>query len=109
MVEDSWSLIITIVNKDWGRVVIDAAKEAGAKGATVLHGRGSGAENIPHLFGIPIEPEKDIVLNAVPTNISDAVMQAIAKSAALQKPGQGISLRVPLTGATGLFQGASKE
>lgn len=105
MVEANWSLIITIVNKDWGRVVIEAAKEAGAKGATVLHGRGSGAENIPHLFGIPIEPEKDIVLNAVPTDISDQVMEAIAKSAALLKPGKGISLRLPLSGAVGLFRG----
>ncbi|MDY0275988.1 MAG: P-II family nitrogen regulator [Desulfomicrobium sp.] len=105
MVEGSWSLIITIVNKDWGNVVIDAAKEAGAKGATVLHGRGCGAENIPHLFGIPIEPEKDIVLNAVPTSISQQVMEAIAKSAALCKPGTGISLCLPLSGAVGLFQG----
>lgn len=102
MIADGFCLIVTIVNKDWGRVVIEAAERAGAKGATVLHGRGSGAENIPHLFGIPIEPEKDIVLNAVPIAISDQVMEAIAQSAALCKPGTGISLRLPLSGVVGL-------
>ena len=100
MIKDGFDLIVTIVNKGWSSTVIEASQEAGARGATVLKARGSGLKDLTLLFGIPIEPEKDVILCAVPEDISRSVLKKIANSAALCKPGAGISFKIPISGET---------
>ena len=101
-VKKGYVLVITIVSRGWSDPVLEAAKSAGAQGATVLHGRGAGAEDIPKLFGIAIEPEKEIILNAVPESISMAVLEAVTKAVALCDPGTGISMVLPLSAVVGI-------
>ena len=52
-------LIVTIVKRGWSHTVVDAARKAGAEGATILFGRGSGINEVKTLLGITIEPERD--------------------------------------------------
>lgn len=104
MFKDGYDLIVTIVNKGWSSTVIEASQEAGARGATVLKARGSGLKDLTLLFGIPIEPEKDVILCAVPEEISRAVLTKIANSAALCKPGAGISFKLPIKSIVGVYQ-----
>ncbi len=59
------SLIVSIVRKGWGNIVLEASVKAGATGGTVLLGRGIGVNEKESIFGIPIEPEKEIVLTLV--------------------------------------------
>ena len=103
MIKDGYELIVTIVNKGWSSTIIEASQEAGARGATVLKGRGAGLK-VAALFGIPVEPEKDIILNAVPADISRQVLLAISHSAALVKPGNGIAFILPITSIVGVFE-----
>ena len=56
------SLIVTIVRKGWGNTVLEASVKAGAQGGTVLFGRGAGINEQEKILGIPIEPEKEILL-----------------------------------------------
>ena len=56
------SLIVIIVRKGWGSTVLEASVQAGAQGATVLFGRGAGKNEQEKIFGVSIEPEKEIVL-----------------------------------------------
>lgn len=104
MFKEKYDLIITIVNKGLSGAVIEAAQNAGAKGATVLKGHGSGMQNVVMLFEVAIEPEKDIVLCAVPEDISEDVMTCISKNAALEKKGAGISFIVPIKNFVGIFK-----
>lgn len=84
-------LIVVIVEKDMSGEVIDAAKQGGADGATVMYGRGSGIHENARFFGITIEPEKEIVLILVDVSIRNAVLCSIQQKIEIDKPGMGIA------------------
>ena len=108
MIKKGYELIITIVNKGWSSTVIEATQAAGARGATVLKGKGSGLQTST-LFGFPVEPEKDIIFCAVPKVISEDVLQAISQSAALVKPGTGIAFILPILGIVGVVEDDAQQ
>lgn len=97
-----FDLIITIVNKGFCDKVIDASKEAGAAGGTVISGRGTGVHEYAKLFSIAIEPEKEVILTLVPENISENVLEAIVTSGELNKPGKGIAFVLDVEKVTGI-------
>ena len=55
-------LILTIINRGYADLVMDAAKNAGASGGTIVHARGTGIHEAEKFFGIIVQPEKEIVL-----------------------------------------------
>jgi len=96
------SLIITIVRKGWGDKVLEASMKAGAEGGTILFGRGVGIHEQQKLLGIPIEPEKEIVLSVVYPDKSEAILQEICRECELEKPGTGIAFIVPVERVVGV-------
>ncbi len=96
------SLIITIVRKGWGDKVLEASIKAGAEGGTILMGRGVGVHEQQKILGIPIEPEKDIVLSVVYPDKSEAILQEIVQCCDLEKPGAGIAFVVPIERVVGV-------
>lgn len=101
-VKTNLELIVTIVNRGFSDDVVDAAKEAGATGGTILHGRGTGIHENAKFFGIPIEPEKEIVLTLIDKNKTQAVLEAISKTIELDKPGNGIAFVIEVEKAVGI-------
>ena len=67
-----YEVIFCIVNAGFTDVVMDAAKEYGATGGTVIHARGTANKEAEKLFSIAIQPEKEIVMILVPAEIKDA-------------------------------------
>lgn len=63
---DTHDLIVTVVKKGCVEKIIEASKKAGAEGGTVIPGRGIGIHEGKKFFGIPIEPEKEILLTLIP-------------------------------------------
>ena len=61
---------------------------AGAHGGTVLFGRGIGRNELQRVFGIQIEPEKEIVLTVVPSEQKDVILGEIVRAAGLNAPGR---------------------
>lgn len=96
------SLIVSIVRKGWGNTVLEASVKAGATGGTVLLGRGIGINEKELIFGIPIEPEKEIVLTLVQESESEAILQAIIRATDLNKPGHGLAFVVPVKTVLGI-------
>ncbi|MCA1915018.1 P-II family nitrogen regulator [Methanospirillum hungatei] len=90
------NLIVTIVKKGWSEKVIQASREAGASGGTVLMGRGTGIHETQSVFGLPIEPEKEIIFTVVEVDQTDAILSAIEKAAELGSPGMGIAFVINL-------------
>ncbi|WP_199221506.1 P-II family nitrogen regulator [Desulfonatronum sp. SC1] len=97
-----FDLIVTIVNKGGSETIIKATKSAGAEGGTIIPGRGTGIREQKKLWGIPIEPEKDIVLTIVPQEKTQIVLDAILEQGSLNKPGAGIAFVVDLKKVVGI-------
>ena len=58
----AYELIIAIANEGGTDAVMNAARAAGARGGTVLHGKGTGAKGAPKFYNISIAAEKEVIL-----------------------------------------------
>ena len=101
---NKYEMILCIVNAGFSSNVMDAAKAVGAKGGTIIHGRGTANAEAEEFFRITIQPEKDIVMMIVDKNIKDDVLHVGLKTA-----GQGIAFSVPVNAAIGLNKTNSTE
>lgn len=86
-----FSLIVTIVNRGYSDEVMDAARDAGAKGGTILYAHGAGLHDEETFFGISIHPEKELVLVLADNEIRPAIMQSIVKRVGMTTEGAGIT------------------
>jgi nitrogen regulatory protein P-II 1 len=98
----SWSLIVSIVRKGWGSAVLEASVKAGARGGTVIFGRGAGIHEREKIFGMSIEPEKEILLTIVPSNLTDKILDEIVRTAELNETGRGIAFVLPVDRVAGV-------
>lgn len=96
------SLIVSIVRKGWGSTVLQASVKAGARGGTVLLGRGVGVHEHEKIFGMAIEPEKEIVLTMVPTDQVDTILDEIVRAAELDAAGHGMAFVLPVRRIVGI-------
>jgi nitrogen regulatory protein PII len=94
--------IFCIVNSGYSEAVMDAAKKFGARGGTVINARGTASKHAETFFHITIQPEKEIVMILVPTEIKDDVMHALYQEVGLETAGQGIAFSVPVDSVVGL-------
>lgn len=100
-----YQVIFTIVNRGLADQVVEASIEGGARGGTILHGRGSGIDNAPKFFNIEIEPEKEIVMIIVDSEIKDNVVEVISNKMEIDQPNKGILFVVDLADTFGLYKG----
>ena len=97
-----YQIVICIVNTGFSPVVMDVARDAGARGGTIIHGRGTANSKAEKLFQIVVQPDKEIVLIIVKSEIKDAVMSAVNENAGLDTEGQGIAFSLPIDRTIGL-------
>ncbi len=95
-------LIVSIVRKGWGSSVLQATVKAGARGGTVLFGRGAGIHEHEKIFGMSIEPEKEIVLTIVYPDQVDTILEEIVRTAQLNDTGRGIAFVLPVDRVVGV-------
>lgn len=95
-------LIISIVQKGWGQTALEASIKAGATGGTIFFGRGVGVHEKDTIFGIPIEPEKEILLTLAPAGESEGILDEIVRAAELNQPGRGLAFVVPVNKVVGV-------
>ncbi len=102
MDERKYSLIVTIINRGFSDEAMDAARDAGARGGTILYGHGAGLHEAETFFGISIHPEKELVLILADNENRDKIMRAIAKKVGMTAEGAGISFSLPVNNVTGI-------
>ena len=105
----SASLIVTIVRKGWGSSVLQASVKAGARGGTVLLGRGAGVHEHEKIFGMSIEPEKEIVLTIVQDDQVETVLREIVRVAELDAAGHGMAFVLPVHNIVGVADSMLSE
>lgn len=96
-------LLITIVNYGMARKVIKASREAGAEGGTTLLGKGTQSHKLTKFLGIPVEPEKEIVLTLTREDRLESILQSVVAAAKLNKPGHGIAFVLDIKKVTGIY------
>lgn len=101
---EKYELILCIVNAGFTDIVMDAAREVGARGGTVLNARGTANKEAEQFFHITIQPDKEIVLILVPEEIKDKVLHAVYQHAGLKTAGQGIAFSVSVDDVVGISQ-----
>jgi len=100
MSKHSFELIVCIVNAGFSQNVMEAARAAGARGGTIVRGRGSANPEAEEFFNITIQPDKEIVLILVMASIKDTVLKAVYKNSGLPTEGQGIAFSLPVERTT---------
>ena len=98
----NYKLIVTIVMKGTAKKIVAASKKAGSEGGTTILGRGTGIHEMQKLFGICIDPEKEIILTLIDSSKLDKVLSAIVEAGQLNKPGYGIAFVLPTKHIAGI-------
>lgn len=102
-------VILCIVNNGFSEAVMDAAREAGARGGTIIHARGTANKDAELFFNISIQPEKEVVMILVSADIRDAVLHALYNEVGLKEPAQGIAFALPVSNVVGLSTFSDKN
>ena len=100
-------IIMCIVNSGFSETVMDAARELGARGGTVIRARGTANAEAEKLYGIAIQPEKEIILILVDSGLKNDILHALYKAVGLKTPGQGIAFSMPVESVVGLSDALS--
>lgn len=94
-------MILAICNTGYADEVMEVAKTVGAKGGTILHGRGSVQKDALQFLSITIEPEKDVVIIIAGSEKND-IIQAVATNLGVGTKAHTICLSLPVDGVAGL-------
>ena len=98
--DNQLELIICIINSGFSELVMEIAKECGARGGTVLNARGTAREGV--IADLQIHPEKEMVMIIVSVDIKDEIIHQLYLKAGINTPGQGIVFTLPIDEAVGI-------
>jgi nitrogen regulatory protein PII len=97
-------LIVAFVAEERSEAVMDAARQAGATGATVItHARGEGLNPEKTFFGLELTAQRDMLLFLVAAPKAREILETIAQAGALDsESGAGIAFQLAIEDAVGL-------
>jgi hypothetical protein len=99
-----FKLIMVFVDHEKTELVLDAARAAGATGATILkNAQGQGLERRTTFFGLEYLAPRDVVLTLVEARRAPEVMEAVANAAGLDESLEtGLALELDVSRVLGL-------
>lgn len=103
---NKFKLIMVFVNDEKTELVIDAARAAGATGATIIkNARGQGRERRTTFFGLEYLAPRDVILVLAESRRSEEIMQAIVAAGGLDESlDTGLALELDISRALGLTE-----
>ena len=90
MVLTDVSMITCVVQRGKADAVVQAAQEAGAQGATIYYGYGSGVRERLGVLGLAIDVEKEIITTLVADDHVDRIFERMYLAGEMDVPGAGI-------------------
>jgi nitrogen regulatory protein PII len=99
-----FKLLITLVEDAKTEAVLEAARDAGATGSTVINqARGEGIEKSKTFLGLNLETQRDVILFLVEEHLSRHILETIAQAGEFEnKPGTGIAFQIDVEDAIGV-------
>lgn len=102
MNETNYALIMVIAEGGSSDLVMDAARGAGARGGTVVSGKGTGTEFTTKFFGVSIADDKDLIYIVAKRRDKDAIMRAIMEKAGMHSDAHAAVFTLPVEDVVGL-------
>jgi len=99
-----FKLIIALINEDTTTTVMDAARQAGATGATIISdARGEGLKPRKSFFGLTVEVQCNVLLFIVEEHLSQQILARIGEVAGFaETPGSGVAFCIAVEDTAGL-------
>lgn len=99
-----FKLIIALTQDSITDKIVEAAREKGATGSTVItSARGEGMKTSKTFFGLSLEAQRDVVLLLVEEHLSREILETIAKAGEFDdNPGTGIAFSIDVDDAVGI-------
>lgn len=99
-----FKLLLAFVEEAKTDAVLDAARNAGATGATVInHARGEGLNKKTTFFGLTLEVQKDVLLFVVEEHLARSILEKINEVGEFDtESGQGIAIQIDIEDAVGV-------
>lgn len=97
-------VIICIVQRGKADKVVKSAIKAGAHGATIFYGRGTGVRQKIGLLGSLIIPEKEIIIIVTHKEQTEDIFNAMVSAGELDQPGKGFAFVQKVEKAIGFLK-----
>jgi len=99
-----FKLIIALVEDDKSEAVMEAARAAGATGATVINNaRGEGVEKEKTFLGLTLTTQRDVLMFLVEEHMSRRILEKISEVGRFhRKKGAGIAFQLDVEDAVGV-------
>jgi hypothetical protein len=99
-----FKLIIVMVEDERTPDLLDAAREAGATGATVLNqARGEGITPARTFLGLSIDNRVDVIMLLAEEHMSRDILERVARAGEFENaPGAGIAIQIDVEDAIGV-------
>lgn len=98
--ENKIVLVLSIVNSGYSDKVMDLARKLGARGGTILNASGSASIGAEKLYGITINPEKEVVMILISNEIVKDLLNLLYQELGSDTEAQGIAFTLPVDEAT---------
>jgi len=99
---EGYKLVAAILPKGTTAEVMDAAREAGAEGGTILLARGTGVHEARRFFGISLTSERELLLILVEPGKAGEILDAVVRAGKLNEPARGIAFVLSVDEVTGI-------
>lgn len=99
-----FKLLLAFVDDDKTEELLEAAREAGATGATILHNaRGEGLKPTKGIFGLDITSQRNVLLFLVEQHRARHILETIAEAGEFDETsGTGIVVQIDVEDALGV-------
>ena len=99
-----FKLILAFVEDNETDAIMEAAREAGATGATVINNaRGEGLKKSKTFLGLELDSQRDVIVFIVEEHLSRHILETIATVGCFDtKPGTGIAVQLDVEDAVGV-------
>lgn len=99
-----FKLIVALVDDDKTDLVMQAARQAGATGATIIgNARGEGIKPAKTFFGLSLETQRDVLFFLVEQHLCRHILEKISETAQFDTtPGTGIAFQIDVEDAVGV-------
>lgn len=87
---NGFTMIISITNHGEAEGLMEVARQAGARGGTIINARGTGTEDDLKYFGISLVPEKELLMIICRNPRSTTILEALSSQSVFTDPGGGI-------------------
>ena len=102
MKDTTYELIVVVANHGYTEEVMDAAREMGARGGTVLHAKGTGFKKAEKFLGVSIVDEKEMIFIVTKSTEKNKIMKSIMEKAGLSSEAKSVVFSIPVSDVAGL-------